>query len=72
VIGGNWSAKLEYLYGDLGRTSGSFASALAATTGGGGVATAGTLTSGFSSRISDNVLRAGLNYKLGGPVVARY
>ncbi|WP_256568310.1 hypothetical protein [Bradyrhizobium sp. CCGUVB14] len=26
----------------------------------------------YSSRITDNILRVGVNYKLGGPVVAKY
>jgi outer membrane immunogenic protein len=60
VIGGNWTAKLEYLYVDLGRASGSF------------VATGFAFTSFYSSRVTDNVLRVGLNYKFGGPVVAKY
>jgi outer membrane immunogenic protein len=66
AIGGNWTAKLEYLYVDLGRTSGSFATTIAALGG-------GTLTSNYSSRITDNVLRVGVNYRFdSGPVVARY
>jgi outer membrane immunogenic protein len=65
VIGGNWTAKLEYLWVDLGKTSGSFLTPLVAPGG-------GFLTSNFSSRITDNVLRVGVNYKFGGPVVARY
>jgi outer membrane immunogenic protein len=70
AIGGNWTAKLEYLYVDLGRTSGSFATTIPAF--GAGVVASGTLTSGYSSRITDNVLRVGLNYRFGGPIVARY
>jgi outer membrane immunogenic protein len=65
AIGGNWTAKLEYLYVDLGRVSGSFATPTAALGG-------GTITSNYSSRVTDNVLRAGVNYKFGGPVVAKY
>jgi outer membrane immunogenic protein len=66
VIGGNWTAKLEYLYVDLGRVSGSFTTTAAALGG-------GVLTSSYSSRVTDNVLRVGLNYKFGGgAVVARY
>jgi len=65
AIGGNWTAKLEYLYMDLGKTSGSFPTTLAAFGG-------GTLTSNFSSRITDNILRVGVNYRFGGPVVAKY
>jgi outer membrane immunogenic protein len=66
AIGGNWTARLEYLYVDLGRTTGSFATTIPALGG-------GTLTSFYSSHITDNVLRVGLNYKFtGGPVVAKY
>jgi outer membrane immunogenic protein len=65
AIGGGWSAKLEYLWVDLGRTTGSFVTTIAATPG-------GVITSNFSSRITDNVLRVGVNYKFGGPVVAKY
>jgi outer membrane immunogenic protein len=66
VIGGNWTAKLEYLFVDLGRTSGSFATTTPATGG-------GLLASNFSSRITDNVLRVGVNYTFSGaPVVAKY
>jgi outer membrane immunogenic protein len=65
VIGGNWTAKLEYLYVDLGRVSGSFLTTIPAPGG-------GFLTSNYSSRITDNVLRVGLNYKFSGPVVAKY
>jgi outer membrane immunogenic protein len=65
VIGGNWTAKLEYLYVDLGRMSGSFTTPIAALGG-------GFITSNYSSRVTDNVLRVGVNYKFGGPVVAGY
>ena len=65
AIGGNWTAKLEYLYVDLGRTSGSLLTTLPAPGG-------GVLTSNYSSRITDNVLRVGVNYRFGGPVVAKY
>ena len=60
LINANWTAKLEYLYVDLGRVSGSFTPA------------GGVITSAYSSRITDNVLRVGVNYKFGGPVVAKY
>ncbi len=70
AIGGNWTAKLEYLYVDLGHTSGSFATTIPAF--GAGTVASGTLTSAYNSHITDNVLRVGLNYKFGGPVVARY
>jgi outer membrane immunogenic protein len=65
LITGNWTARLEYLYVDLGKTSGSFATTIGGLGG-------GTLTSYYSSRITDNILRVGVNYKFGGPVVAKY
>jgi outer membrane immunogenic protein len=66
VIGGNWTAKLEYLYMDLG------------TAGFGPLATnilvpvrtnAGV---SYSSHFTDNIQRVGINYKFDGPVLARY
>jgi outer membrane immunogenic protein len=71
AIGGNWTAKLEYLYVDLGRTSGSFATTIPAL-GGGIIGASAPLTSSYNSRITDNVLRVGVNYKFAGPVVAKY
>ncbi len=65
VISGNWTAKLEYLYIDLGNVSGSFVTPLIAPSG-------AFATSSYSSHITDNILRAGINYKFGGPVVAKY
>jgi outer membrane immunogenic protein len=65
VIGGNWTAKLEYLYVDLGRVSSSFLTTIPALGG-------GALSSNYSSRITDNVLRVGVNYKFGNAAVARY
>jgi outer membrane immunogenic protein len=60
ALGNNWTAKLEYLYVDLGTINNAFA-------GLGGFA---PLT--ISSRVTDNIVRAGVNYKFGGPVVAKY
>jgi len=58
----NWSAKLEYLYMDLGRFgSGPFT-----------LAPAAAISANVSSRFTDHILRAGINYQFGGPVVARY
>jgi outer membrane immunogenic protein len=65
VISGNWTAKLEYLWVDLGRNKGSFATVVPALGG-------GTLSSNYNSRITDNILRVGVNYRFGGPVAARY
>jgi len=58
----NWSAKLEYLYMDLGRfNAGTYT--LVPLSG---------ISANVSSRFSDHILRAGINYQFGGPVVARY
>jgi outer membrane immunogenic protein len=59
----NWSAKLEYLYMDLGRfSSGPFT-----------LSPALPISANVSSRFTDNILRAGINYQFTtGPVVARY
>jgi len=65
AIGGNWTAKAEYLYIDLGRTNGTYVTNFAANGG-------GFISSNYSSRITDNILRVGVNYRFGGPVVARY
>src|SRR5450631_1660057 len=65
VVSGNWTAKVEYLYIDLGNVSGSFTTPIVAPSG-------AFLTSSYTSHITDNILRVGLNYKLGGPVVAKH
>jgi outer membrane immunogenic protein len=65
AIGGNWTARLEYLYVDLGTVNGSFLTTIGGLGG-------GALSSNYSSRVTDNVLRVGVNYKFGGPVVAKY
>ena len=64
----NMTAKLEYLYMDLG----AFNDVLIAS-GSQGTATA-TVTTTFSGRMTDNIVRVGLNYKFGWPtpVVAKY
>jgi len=53
TAGGGWSAKLEYLYMDLGRTEQTFS--------GFGVGTIATQT----RSTTDNIVRVGLNYKWG-------
>jgi outer membrane immunogenic protein len=59
AIGGNWTAKLEYLYVDLGTVSASFT-------------LPSTNVVSYSSHITDNVLRGGVNYRFDSPVVAKY
>ena len=61
-LSSNWSAKLEYLYMDLDSyRTGSFTLAPLATIG-----------ANVDSRFRDHILRVGLNYTFGGPVVAKY
>jgi outer membrane immunogenic protein len=55
LLGNGWSAKLEYLYMDLGKTEQTLASPVL----GGTVATE-------TRRTTDNIVRAGLNYRWGG------
>ena len=78
AIDNHWSVKLEYLYMDLGNVGSSGASAtgvvnqLNTPQQGFNTVTTTTLTSAFRTRFTDNILRVGLNYRFGGPVVARY
>ncbi len=65
VISGNWTAKIEYLYMDLGNVSGSFVTPIVAPSG-------AFVTSRYNSHITDNILRVGVNYRWGGPVIANY
>ena len=50
----NWSAKLEYLYMDIGRTSNTAFLTTAAGTG---------IGVNLTSRVTDNIIRAGFNYQ---------
>jgi outer membrane immunogenic protein len=59
----NLSAKVEYLYVDLGNVSNSFATTALGTTTPGGPA---TYTMASSSNIRDHIIRVGLNYRFGG------
>ena len=61
-ISGNWTGKIEYLYMDLGTVSGTAAQPNNFP----------PLALAYSSRITDNILRIGLNYKFGTSVVAKY
>jgi outer membrane immunogenic protein len=57
LLGGNWTGKIEYLYVDLGTVSGGpFATPIMVPCG-------VFMTSSFSSHVTDNILRAGLNYR---------
>ena len=59
ALAGNWTAKLEYLYLDLGTLS------VNTTDIDGGPFT-------VNNRVRDQIVRVGLNYRFGGPVVAKY
>lgn len=68
AFGGGWSLKAEYLYVDLGRATATSTNL---------VTFAGTTPSPsnvytHSVDIKSNIVRVGVNYKFGGPVVARY
>ena len=56
VLTGNWTGKVEYLYVDLGHVSGSFITPVVAPSG-------ALVVSSYSSHITDNILRIGINYQ---------
>lgn len=62
----NWSVKAEYLYYDLGSSNVNVAVIPLLVGQGGGT--------GYDTRFRNDghIVRAGLNYKFGGPIVARY
>jgi outer membrane immunogenic protein len=65
-IGGNWTAKLEYLYMDLGTVSfGPLATNIL-------VPVRTNDGASYSSHFTDNILRVGVNYIFNAPVVAKY
>ncbi|MET4221353.1 outer membrane immunogenic protein [Bradyrhizobium sp. LB7.2] len=64
AFGGGWSLKAEYLYVDLGSSTVTSTNLL------GGAFPANVFT--HSVDLKSNIVRVGVNYKFGGPVVARY
>jgi outer membrane immunogenic protein len=57
ALGGRWTGKIEYIYVDLGTVSGGpFVTPLVAPSG-------NFLSGSFSSHVTDNILRAGVNYR---------
>jgi outer membrane immunogenic protein len=78
AIDRNWSVKVEYLYMDLGNIGGAAGSATAVTNApntpgvGFNTVTTTTLATAFNTRFTDNIVRVGVNYRWGGPVVAKY
>jgi outer membrane immunogenic protein len=70
----NWSAKVEYLYYDLGRVTGSVVNTWS---GIGAIAVSSNIQSitNYSARATGNIVRAGVNYHFNwgaAPVVAKY
>jgi outer membrane immunogenic protein len=65
-ISGNWTAKLEYLYMDLGTVSaGPIATTILVPIRTNGAAS-------YSTHFTDNIVRVGINYIFNAPVVAKY
>jgi len=58
VISGNWTAKVEYLYVDLGTVTGGTPLAPVGV----GLRSGDVGSAAFSSKITDNILRVGVNY----------
>ncbi len=70
----NWSAKVEYLYYDLGNVAGSVANVLYPAAGN-GLTSEVQNVSNFSTRFNGNIVRVGVNYHFNwgaAPVVAKY
>jgi outer membrane immunogenic protein len=61
-LGGGWSAKLEYLFVDLGTINETYGIGINPAFG--PAFTAGSASVTTSSHITDNIVRVGLNYKL--------
>jgi outer membrane immunogenic protein len=78
----NWSAKFEALYVDLGGfdtafggvTNTTVTNALNTPQQGFNTVTTTTVTTtgSFHTHVTDLILRVGLNYRFGGPIVAKY
>jgi outer membrane immunogenic protein len=66
AFGGGWSLKAEYLYVDLGRSTATSTNLLD------GVTQYPSNVFTHSVDLKSNIVRVGVNYKFGGPVVARY
>lgn len=60
AIADHWTAKLEYLYIDLGNVTDTLV----------GIAPITPIAT--RSHVTDNIVRVGVNYRWGGPIVARY
>jgi outer membrane immunogenic protein len=75
AIDRNWSIKVEYLHLDFGSFDQSVTgSGIVVNTniGGTNIVLTQTVLSSFHTRVTDDVFRIGVNYRFGGPVVAKY
>jgi outer membrane immunogenic protein len=72
AVSRNWSLKVEYLYVDLGTVRTTFATLPGCPGGLSGCISAAAGIGSINSRVTDNILRVGLNYKFDSTVVAKY
>jgi outer membrane immunogenic protein len=78
ALDNNWSAKFEALYVDLGGFDTAFGGVTNTTVTNAlntlqqGFNTVTTTTGSFHTHVTDLILRVGLNYRFGGPIVAKY
>ena len=75
MLSSNWSAKLEYLYYDLGSVTyatGGLASDIGAVLLPGTSTGVAAVATSSQVRFKDNIVRVGLNYHFGGPAVSQY
>jgi outer membrane immunogenic protein len=62
VLGNNWTSKTEYLYVDLGTSTGAFTFTALGT----------PVTATNTTQVHEHIFRTGLNYHFNSPVVAKY
>ena len=82
ALDNNWSAKFEALYVDLGGFDTAFGGVTNTTVTNAlntpqqgfntVTTTTATTTGSFHTHVTDLILRVGLNYRFGGPIVAKY
>jgi outer membrane immunogenic protein len=73
ALDGKWSAKIEYLFVDLGSFNAAFAGFPVCVGVAGGCFEEAAGRGSINSRITDNIVRVGLNYRFSpAPVVAKY
>jgi outer membrane immunogenic protein len=65
ILGPNWTSKTEYLYVDLGTSTGSFVIP-------GIVGATSAILATNSTQVHEHIFRTGLNYHFNSPVVAKY